>query len=304
MVWTSDRSRKCASISAFTFPGSLRLAASLIQMRLLQYFVSMKYFVSMNCSCSSPYSYGRGRTKYMEQSPWPIKGNSDKSCSFDYRWAEYIQLLKTKIEEDGNQKNWDRNPNHHLYLLASNLFLPLSNNSNNKINLPQIALYTVHEPAGGGSAVQLRQELVQIILIGILRLIPKLIQTIKNGLQAFATRFPLTLLVACLIHGPENGSEKQNISHESKEQTNELPYFSWSRGWCEQIKQLVSVHGLQARVLSIDDSIGDWHLEPLERHHLLLKGATHDETVNIHHFPLTQSMCSVHSLQDRQGYDD
>ena len=73
-------------------------------------------------------------------------------------------------------------------------------------------------------------------------------------------------------------------------------YFSWSRGRCEQIKQLVSVHGLQAGVLSIDDSIGNWHLEPLETHHLLLKGTTHDETVNIHHFPLTQTVCSVHRL--------
>jgi len=219
-------------------------------------------------------------------------------------------------------KNWDRNPNH-LYVshVASNLCellfsFPIKQQKNllrlatkSVSHLDHTSQITLHCTRAGDplcSAVQLRQELVQIILISILQLIPKLIQPIKNWLQAFATRFPLgifTLLVAwttwkdrCLSRARECIRNKKFPRRKRKKEMPQGVYFSWSRGRCEQIKQLVSVHGLQARVLSINDSIGDWHLEPLERHHLLLKGATHDETVNIHHFPLTQPMCSVHSL--------
>lgn len=102
-------------------------------------------------------------------------------------WWPALNLL---LKEDEN-KNWDRNPNH-LYVshVASNLcellfsfptkqqknLLRLATKSANHLDhSSQITLHCTRAGDPLCSAVQLRQELVQIILISILRLVPKLI---------------------------------------------------------------------------------------------------------------------------------
>ena len=100
--------------------------------------------------------------------------------------------------------------------------------------------------------------------------------------QAFATRFPLEIFTRIITRI----SWKHRRLIWEKESIRNKPFARVSLGGKNKTAQgllflgcmrtdhtLVSVHGLQAGVLSIDDSIGNWYLEPLETQHLLLKGA-------------------------------
>ena len=65
----------------------------------------------------------------------------------------------------------------------------------------------------------------------------------------------------------------------------------------KQIKQLVSVHGFQACIFCIDDSVRNRHFELLQAHDSLFHGTTHDEAMDIDNFALTQPVRSIHCLQ-------
>ena len=135
--------------------------------------------------------------------------------------SKTLQPLTTRPKPPPNKrlnKNWGRNLNH-LYVshvafdLAISFFpYPIKQQKNflrlaTKLanHLDRTSQFTLHCTQASDplcSAVELRKELVQIILVSILWLIPKLIQSIENGLQAFATRFLLWIFTLVTTQAP------------------------------------------------------------------------------------------------------
>jgi len=129
----------------------------------------------------------------------------------------------------------------------------------NRLDHTSPFVYTVHEPViFSCSSSPWILRIPQMIL--------KLVHLIKNGLQAFATRFPLEIFTRIITRI----SWKHRRLIWEKESIRNKPFARVSLGGKNKTAQgllflgcmrtdhaLVSVHGLQAGVLSIDDSIGN-----------------------------------------------